>query len=140
MLFLGMLLACTAKDVDSSEQVSRVGEETEYGYPSRYGGFFVQYVSNPDPIPLNDEFDITLWVYSAEDPTVLLTDLSVAVDAQMPSHDHGMNQLPVVNINEGVITAEGMLLHMTGYWEISVEIQLPNKRETAFIPIDCCET
>ena len=130
MLFLGLLIGC---------QSDKIIEETEYGFSSEYGGYYVKYESSPATIPLNEEFSIEIKVYSAETPTTQLTDITIEVDAEMPEHNHGMNQLPIVTIEEGTATAAGMLFHMTGYWEILVLINEANKRETAYIPVECCE-
>ena len=50
-------------------------------------------------------------------------DLTVAVDARMPAHQHGMKQVPSVHpLGDGRFRVEGMLLHMTGHWELYVDV------------------
>lgn len=55
-------------------------------------------------------------------------DLAVLVDATMPHHGHGMNVEPKVTARasseDGVarFLAEGMLLHMPGRWEFTVDV------------------
>jgi hypothetical protein len=47
----------------------------------------------------------------------------VLVDAQMPDHVHGMNVAPTVLMLEGGgVASEGMLFHMSGRWEVDVDI------------------
>lgn len=129
MIILSLFMAC---------QGNERPEETEYGYPSEYGGYYVTFETTPTPIPLNEEFQVSLQAYSAEQPTAMLTDITMQVDAQMPDHNHGMNQSPIVTMTDQGAIAEGMLFHMTGYWEIIVSVQQENKRETVYIPVDCC--
>jgi len=48
---------------------------------------------------------------------------AVLVDAQMPDHVHGMNVAPTILMLEGGGAAsEGMLFHMSGRWEVDVDI------------------
>lgn len=49
---------------------------------------------------------------------------SVAVDARMPSHGHGMNYRPTVAaLGEGRYRAEGLMLHMPGVWELAFVVR-----------------
>lgn len=61
---------------------------------------------------------------------------SVVVDADMPSHGHGMNTKPET-IHEGGARyrANGMLFHMAGDWSIMVEIDAGTTKERAFFPL-----
>jgi hypothetical protein len=44
---------------------------------------------------------------------------SLAIDARMPSHGHGMNYRPtVVALGGARYRAEGLMLHMPGEWEL----------------------
>lgn len=52
------------------------------------------------------------------------------VDARMPEHGHGMNYRPsVMALAAGRWRAEGLLLHMAGRWELSIELQLGSQVE-----------
>lgn len=47
------------------------------------------------------------------------------VDAQMPEHRHGMNYRPSVQpLGAGRWRAEGLLWHMSGRWELRLDVQL----------------
>ncbi len=46
----------------------------------------------------------------------------IVVDAQMPEHGHGMNVAPTILLDEQGGRADGMLFHMTGRWEVDVDI------------------
>ena len=48
----------------------------------------------------------------------------VAVDAQMPEHKHTMNYHPsIVSKGDGRFRAEGLVFHMPGHWEISIDVR-----------------
>ncbi|MBC8370497.1 MAG: hypothetical protein H8E25_10895 [Planctomycetes bacterium] len=61
---------------------------------------------------------------------------SVGVDADMPSHGHGMITEPVVNKLDGThYQVDGMMLHMPGYWEIYVDVMRDGDSERFMLPI-----
>ncbi len=61
---------------------------------------------------------------------------AVAVDADMPAHRHGMNTKPEVTpAGERRYRAAGMLFHMQGEWEISVEVTAGGTVERASFPV-----
>ena len=61
---------------------------------------------------------------------------SVLVDADMPSHGHGMNTKPETAPAGGNrYRASGMLFHMAGDWSIMVEISAGAAKERAFFPV-----
>ena len=46
------------------------------------------------------------------------------VDATMPAHKHGMNYRTTINsLGKGRFRVEGMMLHMTGHWELAFEVK-----------------
>lgn len=54
----------------------------------------------------------------------------VAVDAQMPEHKHGMNYRPtIVSLGNGRYRVEGMVFHMPGRWEISMDVRAGEESE-----------
>lgn len=66
-------------------------------------------------------FTIELIIESTRNPTELPK--SVMVDAQMPDHGHGMNVAPTMVLEKSrECRAEGMLFHMSGRWEVDVDI------------------
>ena len=54
----------------------------------------------------------------------------VAVRGWMPDHRHGMNYRPTVTLDGSSGTAEGLLFHMPGRWQIVLEIRGAAGRET----------
>ena len=62
------------------------------------------------------------------------------VDADMPTHNHGMNTDPVVTeLGDGTYRAEGMQFHMTGDWRVTVAVDDGDSYERTFFWVDCCE-
>ena len=87
------------------------------------GSYMVSYETAPSPIPHNEHFDLTVTVMGGENHDEMPVDLTVTLDGNMPAHGHGMNVTPVVTDNgDGTWTAEGMLFHMQGHWEMTVSI------------------
>ncbi len=87
---------------------------------SNGGNYTVVFTPSPDPIPMNQLFDLMITIVSKSGavPTA-----KVDVDARMPAHGHGMNRVPkVTRLTEGTVKAEGMLFHMPGHWELYVDI------------------
>ena len=105
------------------------------------GAFYVEYTPNPDPIPVSDEFSVTLTVYEGVDTEAVLSGVDrVAVDADMPEHGHGMNVVPEVADNgDGTFTASPFAFHMPGYWEIYVDVTVGDTTERATFSVDCCD-
>ena len=64
-------------------------------------------------------------------------DLQVQVDARMPAHFHGMNRTPKLTRQaDGSFTAEGLLFHMPGHWELTFDISRGGKTERAQVDIE----
>jgi hypothetical protein len=54
----------------------------------------------------------------------------VAVDAQMPEHRHGMNYRPtIVAVGDGRYRVDGMVFHMPGRWELSIDVRAGEESE-----------
>ena len=72
----------------------------------------------PDPaaIPVSEHFSIRFHLCG---PPVD----RVQVRGWMPDHRHGMNYRPVVNLDGLSGTAEGLLFHMPGRWELILEVR-----------------
>ena len=112
MVFIFIVFSCKEKEL---------GPLTE-GYTSD-SGFYVSYDSDPDPIPLNEEFVLGVEVYTDDSMSSPSSNITVEVDATMPEHQHGMNVSPeALEVSDGRFEAEGMLFHMAGDWEIVVYV------------------
>lgn len=85
--------------------------------------FQIRFRPDPFPIvagkPFSMRVDIALRpIHSPASP-----DVSLNVDAAMPEHRHGMNTQPRVSrIGPGTFEVKGMLLHMSGRWELYFDV------------------
>ncbi|MCB9758774.1 MAG: FixH family protein [Alphaproteobacteria bacterium] len=124
-----LLAACGDRDTTDDSQDTATYEELR---EIDAGPYSVSWAPVPDPIPFNDYFAVNLEVKEGGSP---LTDAVVTVDAGMPAHGHGMNVTPTVTDNgDGTWTADGLLFHMEGHWELKVDVN----EEQAVFDITCC--
>jgi hypothetical protein len=92
------------------------------GVASNDGTYFVAFAARPSPIPPNAEFALDVSVLSP-DRSALVPGVTLAVDATMPEHGHGMNVVPrVTPLGDGRFRVEGLLWHMSGVWEIEFDV------------------
>ena len=100
--------------------------------------YWVSYLLNDiAEVPLNETFDLTVRVVDPETKEFVAASDAIRVDARMPAHGHGMKQDPVVEQNpDGSYTVRGMLLHMTGHWELYVDLRRGAVTERAQFDID----
>lgn len=100
---------------------------------SNGGNHTVTFMSSPDPVPMNQPFDLAFAVTSKSSSSAAP---SVAVDARMPAHGHGMNRVPKITRQaDGSFKAEGMLFHMPGHWELYFDISHAGLTERAQVDI-----
>jgi len=98
---------------------------------SNGGAFTVSFQTTPDPIPTNEPFDLRFTVTPKQTPAPG-TEFRVEVDARMPAHFHGMNRSPKLRRQpDGSYTAEGMLFHMPGHWELYFDVSQAGRTERA---------
>jgi hypothetical protein len=89
---------------------------------TRGGSYTVVWVPVPDPIPLNEPFELDVVITHAEDGTPVI-DATLMIEATMPAHGHGMNRHPrVIGRVEGRYRVAGMLFHMSGFWQIDIDV------------------
>lgn len=93
---------------------------------SERGRFVVRWRSLPDPIPVNEPFEMEVTIARAEsqgDGVEALSGIELFVHAWMPDHRHGMLRRPVATeVEEGVFRVRGTLFHMRGYWQLFVDV------------------
>lgn len=74
--------------------------------------------TTPAKIAVGEPFNVEIRLCGEDVPIQ-----SVAIDATMPAHRHGMNYTPsVVAMGEGRYQATGMLFHMPGRWQVVVDV------------------
>jgi hypothetical protein len=77
-----------------------------------------------DVLPDSDPFDLEVRV---DDVNGAPTDVRLELDAEMPHHGHGMNVRPVVErVGPGRFIVKGVLLHMSGRWELAFDLGDPD--------------
>jgi hypothetical protein len=99
--------------------------------------YYVTWVAEPDPIPLNEMFALRFRVARAADHGTLVTGAVVIASAWMPLHNHGMSLQPQIESHgDGTATGRGFLLHMPGLWELRVAVMVDGQMERATFRID----
>lgn len=99
--------------------------------------FTVRWRPLPDPIPVSDPFELEVELFADDACTVPLTDRTLAVDASMPHHGHGMNVKPTVTaVSPGRFRVTGMLCHMPGRWELVFDASKDGLLERAQTTLD----
>lgn len=97
------------------------------------GNFEVTVQPEGGEIVRNQHFSLELKLLAKDGD---LAGVTVAVDADMPAHQHGMNTKPqVIALDGGAFRAEGMLFHMAGGWVIAVDVTRGDETERASYPV-----
>ena len=78
--------------------------------------------SEPATVPVSEHFSIRFHLCG---PPVD----RVGVRGWMPDHRHGMNYRPAVTLNGLSGTAEGLLFHMPGRWQLILDVRGAADRE-----------
>lgn len=90
---------------------------------SNDGDWRVVYKLADGPVKRGETFAIDAWVFAADAPERPREDVSLAVDAAMPQHGHGMNRVPrVEKLEAGRFHVDGLDFHMPGKWELYFDV------------------
>ncbi|MFT4537986.1 MAG: hypothetical protein ACI841_005256 [Planctomycetota bacterium] len=82
--------------------------------------FRISWMPQPDPIPLNDAFEMLVQIHDQQGQPV--EGAIVVVNGTMPGHGHGMLRVPQSeDTGSGTYRVRGMLLHMAGHWEMRID-------------------
>lgn len=125
-LLLVALPACSAETPASapSTLTSQVN--------SNAGSFQLLWDPAAQSPPLNEEYDLHFALRTPAGAPLDLPSADLHLDARMPRHGHGMNQDPLIKRTAaGCYTAHGLRLHMTGHWEIYLDVRLGALTERA---------
>ena len=138
-----VVLCVAASGCGKGEDGAGDEDDTVLGGPSSGatdgGSFRVEYETDPDPIPLSDEFTMRTRITDPDGRWI--EDASVVVLADMPAHGHGMNTMPTTDYDgEGWYVTEGMLFHMPGDWRIIIDVTSDGILETSTLRYGCCFT
>ena len=132
--------ACAGPEATSAaEQVSQPeGEASPYREAvPRSGRFVVRWRPVPSPVPLNENFELDVLITSPGDDGGPVLGAEVYVQGDMPAHGHGMVRQPrAQEVGAGRYRVLGLLLHMAGHWELSIDIVHAGVAETADFDLD----
>jgi hypothetical protein len=84
----------------------------------------IAFVPRPLPVPVGRHFDLDFVVCDV----AMRSGATVAVDADMPAHRHGMNyRAHVEALPSGVYRAYGLMFHMPGTWRVIFDVPLEGR-------------
>ena len=87
-------------------------------------GVRIAFVARPLPVPVGRHFELDFVVCGA----ALRNGTTIAVDADMPAHRHGMNYRTRVDaLPGGVYRAHGLMFHMPGTWRVIFDLPLEGR-------------
>jgi len=85
--------------------------------------FQITFKSDPFPIEAGKPFSLRVDVARRATHSPIGDEAALNVDAAMPEHRHGMNTQPrVTRLGPGQFEVKGMLLHMSGRWEMYFDV------------------
>lgn len=117
IVLVGMIPACLPQPSDVMWVRKAVTEDGSLTVWWRLAG-------ERDELPDSDPFDLEVRV---DDANGAPADVSLELDAEMPHHGHGMNVRPVVErTGPGRFIVRGVLLHMSGRWELAFDLGDPD--------------
>jgi hypothetical protein len=87
-------------------------------------GARVAFVARPLPVPVGRHFDVDFVICDA----AVRSGATVAVDAEMPAHRHGMNyRARVEALGGGAYRAHGLMFHMPGTWRLIFDLPIEGR-------------
>ena len=90
---------------------------------SERGLFDIEVLTSPDPIPLNQPFELEVRLDARGEVVTELVGRTLRVEGWMPGHGHGMlRQAQVDELGDGRYRVRGMLFHMPGAWDLRVMV------------------
>lgn len=90
---------------------------------TRDGLYRVTWSAPDNLIPINQHFNASVDVRRNDDTAAPVEGADVALDCFMPEHGHGMLRKPgTTEEGEGLYTVGPLLLHMDGYWTVSIDV------------------
>ena len=103
-------------------------------WTSERGLYTVHYESSLDPIEINRMHSWTLVVTRAGEP---LEGAAIEVSGGMPEHDHGLPTRPRITaeLGNGRYRLDGIRFHMTGNWEVVLDISANGNRDSVTITL-----
>ena len=120
---LGLLAACSGASSEP-EPAPSILASLDRQISSNAESFVLHWQAVAEAPPLNEEYDMLFALRDSAGQAVDLDVADIRLDARMPHHGHGMTQDPVLERSgPGEYRARGMRLHMTGHWEVYVDVR-----------------
>lgn len=115
------------------------GDAVRVPVPSNGGAFWIRAriesattMRDPSTPPLRRPFTLSIEAFEDAECTRPYGADGALIDSWMPHHRHGMNVAPTVTAEgPGRWRAEGMLMHMSGLWEVDVDLVRDGRSERA---------
>jgi len=129
-IFSVFIIQC-GKDEKEVSEVKKDPKNQEYPIKvsSKNFDFTVSYKTDPEPIPFLKFFKIN-FKFEPNNGQDIPEDLKIAIEADMPEHQHGMNVNPkLFKVDKNNYRVEGMKFHMLGYWEIYLTLRSSKKED-----------
>lgn len=125
----------SARQSQEEREPSPVIDEAQWTtIESHDGSYRVRYRLQPEVIEFGELFSLEL---EAERIDGEAFDATLAVDARMPEHAHGMNREPQLEERgKGSYSVTNLFFHMPGYWEIYFDFTRGAITERAQFPVD----
>ncbi len=90
---------------------------------TRDGAYELTWFPGSGEIPVHEPFTVEVDVRRADEARTPVLGAEVAMTCFMPDHGHGMLREPrSQELGEGRYLVEGFLLHMGGYWTVSISV------------------
>ncbi len=94
---------------------------------SASGRYTVRWRAVEGAVPMNEPFELEVLLEADGAPA---PGAHIVVRGWMPDHGHGMLRNPeVIDRGDGSYLVRGMLLHMTGLWQLFVDVYEPGERK-----------
>ena len=124
LTLLSLLVAWSCQSAPAEEPAAEadgLAAPAVHELSSNSGDYRIEYTAYPDPIPLNEPFELVVRVLGPDGAPA--PNVELLVDAAMPAHRHGMNTAAKVEpLEDGRFRVQGMLLHMSGHWELYFDV------------------
>ena len=99
---------------------------------TRDGAYRVTWMPIDGAIPINDHFEVDVTVTRNDEARTPVTGADVSMTCFMPDHGHGMLREPrTEELTGGHYRIRGFLLHMDGYWTVSITVVVDRIAATA---------
>ena len=99
---------------------------------TRDGAFLITWMPIDGAIPINDHFEVDLTLTRNDEARTPVPGATVSMTCFMPEHGHGMLREPrSEDLGDGHYRIRGFLLHMDGYWTVSITVVVDRLAATA---------